>query len=113
MDSVNLEHKGLAGGHWAELSFAEQMGNIGSEVHRALKWYAKGNEKHFQGAFERALELFDLTIEASIGDSAKLKEVLYGREEFCDYFFDNEWQTDPAKMERYYDQFALLARKDR
>ncbi len=29
-------HKELASGRWAQLSFVEQMGNIGSEVERAL-----------------------------------------------------------------------------
>lgn len=107
MDTVNCQHKTLANGGWAKLSFCLQMGNIGSEVSRSLKWYQK-NEKRFTSAFERALELFDFTIEASIGNSARLKEVCRAREEFCDYFMGNSWGTDPVKMMRYYDQFAML-----
>ena len=30
------------------------------------------------------------------------------REEFCDYFHGNSFQTDPTKMQKYYDDFALL-----
>lgn len=113
MDPLTFEHKTLAAGQWVELSFAEQMGNIGSEVHRAPKWHIQGNQKRFQGAFERALELFDLTIGSSRQHPTRLKEVLYGRYEFCDYFLGNKLNTDPTKMQRYYDQFALLARGNR
>lgn len=110
MDTVNCHHKGLAE-RWGEMSFELQMGNVGSEVYRSLKWQGK-NETHFQQAFERALELFDFTIEAAIGDSAKLKEVCRAREEFCDYCLGNSWGTDPKKMMRYYDDFAIKGRED-
>lgn len=127
MDPLNCEHRDLAAGRWAEMPFALQLGNLGSEVSRSLKWYGK-NERRFQVSFKRALELFDLTIEAACQEpspkgqdcdsenlpsrSAKLKEVCRAREEFCDYFLnDNSWGTDPVKMQRYYDQFALLGRK--
>ena len=114
MDTVGCQHKSLADGGWAEMSFYLQMGNLGSEVSRALKWFGK-NERRFQVSFERALELFDLTIEAASDDvtggrEGKLKEVCRAREEFCDYFLGNSWGTDAAKMMRYYDQFAVRAR---
>lgn len=98
------------------MPFYLQMGNLGSEVSRALKWFGK-NEKRFQVSFERALELFDLTIEAAQDDETmsregKLKEVCRAREEFCDYFLgDNSWGTDAAKMMRYYDQFVMMGRR--
>lgn len=121
MDTINCEHKNLADGGWSELPFSLQMGNLGSEVSRSLKWFGK-NEKRFQTSFNRALELFDLTIEVACRNpemdskkepsrSAKLKEVCRAREEFCDYFLgDNSWGTNPEKMQRYYDQFAILGR---
>ena len=107
MDTVNCQHKELANGGWKELSFYLQMGNIGSEVSRSLRWYGK-NEKRFRVSFERALELFDLTIEYAPRRSGALTEVCRAREEFCDYFNGNSWGTDGAKMLRYYDQFAIL-----
>ena len=114
MDITNCQHKSLADGGWEEMSFYLQMGNLGSEVSRALKWFGK-NEKRFQVSFERALELFDLTIEVANDDeiasrSGKLREVCRAREEFCDYFMGNSWGTDAAKMMRYYDQFAVMGR---
>ena len=59
MDSVKYQHAGLADGQWRKMSFAEQMGNIGSEVSRALRWFEK-NPVRFQASFERAVELIDL-----------------------------------------------------
>lgn len=114
MDKVGCQHHGLADGRWGELSFCAQMGNLGSEVSRAVKWLGK-NEKRFQVSFERALELFDMTIEAAKDDdigsrAGKLREVCRAREEFCDYFMGNTWGTDAGKMVRYYDKFAMRAR---
>lgn len=123
MDTVNCEHRQLADGGWAKMPFALQMGNLGSEVSRSLKWFDK-NEKRFQVSFNRALELFDLTIEAICREAsetsvsphspsriAKLKEVCRAREEFCDYFMGNSWGTNPEKMQHYYDQFAIQGRE--
>lgn len=103
------QHKEYAGGRWKELSLAEQMGNIGSEVSRSLKARQMGNEMRFEKAFARALELFDLTIE-SVAEPWRLREICRAREEFCDYFMGNSWGTDAKKMMRYYDGFAMLGR---
>ena len=43
-------------------SLFEQLGNIGSEVSRAQKWQGK-DEKIYQNTVNRALELFDLTLD--------------------------------------------------
>ena len=47
---------------WWELSLAQQLGNIGSEVGRALKWRSRNPEIGAR-ALDRALELFDLTLD--------------------------------------------------
>lgn len=47
---------------WASMSFMDQMANIGSEVGRTAKWISKGKQSMAEGAFIRALDLFDLTI---------------------------------------------------
>lgn len=54
-------HRDSAAGRWFELSLYEQLGNVGSEVSRALHWKTR-NPQIAQGAFERALELMDLTL---------------------------------------------------
>lgn len=109
MGEIKYIHKDLAGGRWKELSLSEQMGNIGSEIHRALKWREKNPERATRAA-ERALELFDLTMEDPDEENhpGKLKEVCRAREGFCDYFYgDNELNTDPVRLMKYYDYFAM------
>lgn len=102
-----MQHKDLAGS-WKKQTLAYQMANIGSEVSRSIKNQSK--PARFNGAFERALELFDLTIESLQEKNApdELREVCRAREEFCDYFYGGFYHTDPVKMQRYYDQFAMI-----
>ena len=96
---------------WKNHSIMYQMGNIGSEVSRALRWTEKGKQARADKAIDRALELFDFTIEANVKNPGRLREVLKARDEFCDYFFnDNSYHTDPARMQRYYDQFVFMER---
>lgn len=111
---IKYQHQGLASGRWFELSFAEQMGNIGSEVSRTFKWFLKKDER-FDKSFDRTLELFDLTL----SDKRWLfrnKEICRGREYFC-YLMLNESIPDLNKelssFEKYFNDFALYARRNR
>ncbi len=106
-------HKTLAAGRWHALSLAEQMGNIGSEVSRALRW--RGNdERLFQGAVDRAFELFDFTLEDPRWRRARrLREIARAREVFVDATTGGkEYGSTLADLIRYFDIFALAARKD-
>ena len=99
------QHTELAAGRWAEMSLAEQMLNIGSEVSRANRWRVKGNEEQCHRAADRALELLSLTIDAQrgrhdLGEFCRLYEVL------ADFYYgENSYQTDPAKLQRGFDIF--------
>lgn len=96
---------------WQQLSFAEQMGNIGSEVSRALHWDGK-DKKLFDGAVERALELFDFTLEDQRW-SGRLREIGRAREVFCDVVFgDGVYRSSLRELDEYFFHFALAARKD-
>ena len=109
MDKINYIHSDEARQNWLTHSIAYQMGNIGSEVSRALKWTEKGNSSRADKAIDRALELFDFTIEANIKNHPRLTEILKARDEFCDYFFGhNSYHTDPVRMQKYYDGFAIM-----
>ena len=113
MDQINFQHADLASGRWAEMPFAEQMGNVGSEISRALRWQAKGKYERMEQCVFRALELLDLTIDAASKNcQSRLKELCRAREEICDYFLaDNELHSSPEQIMRYYDAFALAARR--
>lgn len=103
-------HAGLAAGRWHELSLAEQLGNIGSEISRALRSKAAGNEPRMQGALERALELFELTM-ADPKLRHRLKEICRAREVVCDYFYgDNVYGTEPESLDRWFTAYAMAAR---
>lgn len=103
-------HSARLAERWRTLSLAEQMGNIGSEVYRSFQWHARKDTLAFQRAFDRALELFDLTIADPRWTTGR-KELTRGREVFCDYFFGgNAFRTDPQSLQAYFDQFAIAAR---
>lgn len=102
-------HKELAAGRWFEFSLAEQLGNIGSEVLRANRWRGK-DEKIFQASTEKALELFDLTLEDKRWKGRR-KEIARAREVFCDAVCGGQlYGSDFPGLMRYFDQFALAIR---
>ena len=92
---------------WAGLSLVEQMGNIGSEVGRAIK--SRENPTRRDGAIDRAIDLFSAT--AACYSGRRLREILRARDEFLRLFYDNS--TDFSGIERYFHQFALAARRGR
>lgn len=103
------QHEALAAGKWQELTLAEQMGNVGSEVSRALGWRDK-NERLFMGAVERALELLDFTI-ADPRWRRGLKELTRVREFLCDIAFgERQYHISLEDLDHYFFQFALAAR---
>jgi hypothetical protein len=110
---MSHQHKELAAGGWNLLTFAEQMANIGSEVERTISWKQKGRPEISARAFERALELIDLTI-ADAKNRARLKELLRIREAISDHFyFDNFYQSTPESWQRYFGAFLIAARGKR
>ena len=92
---------------WARLSLFEQMGNIGSEVGRAIA--SRDNPARRDGAIERALDLFSATAECYSG--LRLREILRARDEFLRLFYGDS--TDYEGVERYFYLFALAARRNR
>ncbi len=107
---MNYQHQQLAAGRWKELSFFEQMANIGSEVERTIQWKKKNNEDYSRRAFERTLELLDLTI-ADPKNKKRLKELLRVRETLADYFaFDNSYKSTEKNWRNYFLAFNFAAR---
>lgn len=103
-------HTGLAAGRWRELSLLEQLGNIGSEIGRSFSAKNAGDEGRMNGAIDRALELFDLTIRDP-KNRLRLREICRAREVFCGFFFGGPtYGYAPEDFERYFMAFALAAR---
>jgi len=110
---MSVQHRDFANGRWSRMTFLEQMGNVGSEVERAINWRAKGNMEHSRKAGERALELMDLTI----GDGknrSRLGEIVRVREMLADSFFgDNQFMSSDEAWKKYFYPFVFAARKGR
>lgn len=106
-------HRDLAAGRWRELSLAEQMGHVGSEFGRAVRWSSK-NPALAEAAFHRALELLDLTLDdprqrASV---ARLREIARAREVVADFLAGpNCYGSTAASLQKYFDAFAAAARR--
>jgi len=109
----DVQHRDLAAGRWWELSLAEQLGNIGSEISRASKW-TRRNDELARGALERALELFDLTLDdpRHRRSPARLREIARAREVVVDFFDgSNQYHSTAASLQKYFDAYALAARR--
>jgi hypothetical protein len=110
---TGLQHRDMTGGRWWTLTLAEQLGHIGSEISRASSWRSR-NAETARGALHRALELFDLTLaDPRLKPSrARLREIARAREVVADYFAGgNVYGSTAASLQRYFDQFALAARR--
>jgi hypothetical protein len=93
---------------WHKLSLEEQLGNVGSEFGRALNWKQKNQLTYFQKAFDRMLELLDLTIADPRWQNHRLKELCRLRENACLEL--SEKPQNPEGLNKYFLQFATLAR---
>ena len=104
-------HKQAAAGRWWQLSLCEQLGNVGSEVSRALRWRSR-NRRIARGAIERALELMDLTLADPRYRSSvtRLRELARTREVLVDFLLgSNEYRSTDESLNRYFDAYALAA----
>ncbi len=104
---MTYQHRTLAEGKWFSFTLAEQLGNIGSEVNRVIR--ARGDQKRYDNAVIRALELFDLTL-SDPRWRKRLKEIARARELFCAAaWYYPEYNTSLEDLNKYFYQFAVAA----
>ncbi len=72
-------HRNLTPEKWSKFSRSQQILMIANEINRAKNWLNKGDKKEALNAYERALELIDLTISVTKKYNL-LKELLRFRE---------------------------------
>lgn len=100
---------------WAAMSFNAQMANIGSEVGRTAKWISKEKYDLAEGAFIRALDLYDLTIQYGRKNLANrysmLRELCLCRCEFADAYLNKDIKN-LGGLEKYFAHFAVAYSKE-
>ncbi|OFW28863.1 MAG: hypothetical protein A3H97_16425 [Acidobacteria bacterium RIFCSPLOWO2_02_FULL_65_29] len=109
----DAQHRDLAAGRWWELSLAEQLGHVGSEVSRAVRWTSR-NPGVARGALYRALELLDLTLDdpRQRRSVARLREIARAREVVADFFAGpNQYGSTGPSLQKYFDAYARAARR--
>ena len=110
---MTYRHGELAAGRWFDLSFFDQMANVGAEIGRTISWKNRNRPDYSQRAFERALELLDLTI-SDRKNRSRLRELLRVREALADcYAFDNTYRSSDESWQRYFYSFQFAARSKR
>lgn len=109
-----VHHKDLTREHWFKFSLMIQLANVGCDIDRAILARNQGDEESSRYAFERAMELLDLTIEDPKNRGPRLRELTRTREALKDYFLcDNEYQTTDQQWHDYFYQFGWAAALER
>lgn len=116
MTEQNYIHSISANGRWFQFSILEQLGNIGGEVQRYINAKARKHDEHAIKAFERALELIDLTkLDPKNTKKLRYKEIALFRDLLCDtvLYDGKEFNTSIEYLNEYCNQFAMAARYHR
>jgi len=109
---VSVQHVTLAAGRWRSLPFLEQMAHIGGEAERALNWKRRGHEGNSVLAYERALELLDLTLDDP-RNLPRARELTRLRESLVDFFQGpNQFGSSDTLIRKYFGAFAYAARRN-
>ena len=98
---------------WESFNYYEQMGNIASELSRAINFKKKNDVNYMNSSLLRLIELIDLTIEDN-KNSKRLREICRFKEVVCDWYSKtNVYDINPESLLNYTMDFALLARKQK
>lgn len=108
-------HKNLTAERWFSFSTHTQLANVGTDIARVIQWKKNNNDEYSQKAFERAMELLDLTIADPKNRGGRLKELLRVREALKDFFLSNnsEYKTTEEFWHDYFYHFGYAAALER
>lgn len=96
--------------NWSELSLAEQLGNVGSDFERAVKWKQRKNEKLAASAKARMLDQLDLTLSDNRHAGPRRREIARVREEVCKLLTNDGFNEISAeRIKLYFLSYATSA----
>jgi len=108
MSNINAD-----AGRWSQLTICEQLGSVGVEVSEAIKWMRLNDSEQKEQALMRAFELLNLTIADKRWHNHRLRELCLARALLADFFYGkNEFHETAEKLEKYFFEFAVAARKN-
>ena len=106
-------HASLVSGRWSTLTLGEQLGNVGSDFERAIRWKQKKQLKLFSSAMARTLELIDLTLADKRWHNHRLQELTRLREEICKELFASQINNQSIhSLQSYFLSMAKLQRNN-
>jgi hypothetical protein len=98
---------------WIQLSLAQQLGNIGSEISRARHWEEKYDILNRNKSLARIIVYLDFMLD-EMQPSPRYKELARFREVIGDWFSDqHSYGISPQQLEDYCIPFAVKARSNR
>lgn len=110
---AHLQHQNLARGKWFTMTLAQQLGNVGSDFERALRWKTKQQQGLFTSAAARTLELLDLTLADPRFSAHRRRELARLRDEVCKELFSEEITPATTRdLQRYFLAMATLAQSE-
>lgn len=109
-----VHHKRLTPERWNRYTLMEQLANVGADIDRTINWRNKNDSDYSKDAFERVLELLNLTILDPKHSRPTRKELVRTRELLIDYFvYDNIYKTNDKIWHDYFFQFSYAAALER
>lgn len=107
-------HPDLVPDRWERMTLAEQLGNAGADVGRAIRAREAGNEARCEAAIARALAQLDLALADPRWAGHRRREIARAREVVCDLLAgDNVYGSSPALTEQWFMAYAAQARAGR
>ena len=98
---VNIDHDE----QWFKMSVGLQISNIGSEVHRAIRYRNKNQQEKAERFCIKAIQLLERS-KRDPKNSGRVGELEFAIEELVDFFLGNNiYETTEASLIRYYDAF--------
>ena len=102
-------HTDLTPERWFRFSLMMQLANAGVDVSRSFRHRREGRMEDSEAAFERAMELFFLTVEDP-KNKKRLKEILRARAVYADLYAGiNEFNFTEEWLDGYFMDFNYLA----